>query len=518
MTLDDFTTAICRKINMRDSFSVTNCEDAVRKHYRTIYNALDWLDTQITSTATVIAGESNVATPAALDRVISLKANDVFLEPVSVSFLLQADPTIIERTGRPVYYREFTDPSDSDARKIQVYPTPTVNTPLYIVGKRKMPELALGTDEPIIRNIENALLCFGEGEMLERQRQRGSGEKAFAQGKAHLDAAQAIERDQVNRPRAIHALTVAGNSLGELAYAVCCRTNMWALDALFKIKEALRRNYQQIYDLRLWNESTVLANVDSDGSQLVLPDYFERVLSVLPAGTLLALMPTGINVIFEVAPNVFTQTEGQQLAFGYLTPVACAVLPPGNEKLTLVSSDHSDKTKVTITGESLGEEVREVVTLDGLSEVETSEFYDVPLTIAKDQTTGTITVRGATSSVVLQTLLPEERERKHIRLWFQPNNTTGNTCLVFGKRKIKPFYNDQDTPILRSIQMPLIELTVADLLGSNPGGAEALSKGQAALQTLVDLELVQGANERQVIPCVEPSYGLGRRWSSFIEK
>jgi hypothetical protein len=300
-------------------------------------------------------------------------------------------------------------------------------------------------------------------------------------------------------------LTVSGDSLSEMADAVCFKCGVWNQEAVISAKDFLRRNYQMLWDSELWPESVVMARVNSDGQQIVLPEYFERVLAVRPNdGALYELTPVDVPLYLQVNPQIFAETS-DALAYSTLTAVGVNVLPPTNEKLVFVSTSALDKGSIFVRGESLGVEVSETVVLNGTTNVLTANTYDTPLTIAKGITAGTINVTGNTSGAALQTLLPTERERKQMRLWLQPAPGVSEAALIIGKRRIKPLVSDEDTPMVRKSANALIAAASADLLEQiGKDSKSARERALAALQVLKDGELRQNARQPRVIPFVEP--------------
>jgi len=410
---------------------------------------------------------------------------------------MQTNPAILGQSGMPTCYREFTDTDNS--RRIQFYPSPNVDTPLFIVGKRTLTQLIELSDESIIRGIDSVLFAFAHHDLLRRQKQYGKAQTVLEEANALLQAAQNAETNQANKPRRSNQLTVAGNSLSELTYAVADRTGMWSLTDISSIKAAIRRNYQRAYDACNWAESTVIARVNNDGSEVILPVYFDRVISIRTDDGNYGIDAINASLPFQIAPGIFEQT-GTPVAFSYLTSVGVKLLPQTREKLSFVSTAVADTSTVFIMGESLGSEVSETITLAGLQPVSTRNTYDVPITVAKQLTTGIVTVTGVTTGDTLQTLSPSERERKHMRLWLKPTPSSAKVCLVLGKRKIKPLVTDEDTPILRNIQNVLINAAVADMLDRTGKGADARKQADSDLKIMVDLETSQGAFTATVVP------------------
>lgn len=510
MTLLEISDHVCDIAGVFDTAKKATCKRFVIRRNQMAYDAHPWNEAQIVESVTAIAEAQSVTLPATVDMVISVRAGTRSLEPVNSTFLAQTDPLIFERSGTPTMYEEWTDTAASNARKLKLFPIPNANIDLLIVGKRKLVNMSADGSSSVLRNIDNCLIAYALGDMQRKLRQWAKADKAYEEAGAMLQAAWALSQDQANKPRIAKNLTVAGNSLSELTDAVCAKVGDWSLDTTILAKQSLRRNYVAVYNKHLWRESRVPATVASDGVNLVLPEYMDRAITVVPASNLGTFDPMDTEAFLSTYPQLLGQTTGTQFGFLTLAPVAVKVLPPGREKLSIVSSSPNDKTPVFVRGESAGAELTETVTLNGTTPVLTVNTYDVPLTIAKTAGTyGNVTIHGFTSTVLLQTLLAAEIEHKHVRLWLQPANTTGQNCFVLGKRRITPLVTDEDTPMLRDIENVLIEMSAADLFakaGNAAAAQDCRAKAESALQTMIDLEVRQGAAAPRVIPTVESDY------------
>lgn len=506
MTVAEMASQICEKVGQLDASSVAICKTFIKRRANLLWNAFLWRDSQITATVNTTGGQSDISMPANMERVIAIRAASNYLEPVDSAFMIESDPTAFERAGTPLYYEEWTDASASNAKKIRLLPTSATAISLRIVGKRTMPALADG-DSLILRNLDDCLLAFATADMLQRQRQYGKAKELVEEGGALLEAAKKVETEQTAKARRAKNITVAGDSLAEMVDAVCARCGTWTLDYVLLARDFIRRNYVTLWQAELWPESVIHHNITYDGEVIILPYYFERVLAVRPTADahyqLGAVDPvTAMNLY----PQIFEETA-DSIGYSTLTSVGVHTLPPSNQKLTLVSTDATDKTNVHIYGETAGTVVSESLTLNGTTPVDTTFAYDIPITIAKTLTAGTMHVTAKVSGTALLGLLPAERERKHMRLWLQPAPGTSQVAMVIGKRAIKPLLNDEDTPILRNCANILIYSAVADMfdLLSKPAEAEvARKKAATALEVLKDGELRQNAREPRVVPQVEP--------------
>jgi hypothetical protein len=67
---------------------------------------------------------------------------------------------------------------------------------IRVLGKRRCPTFTNDNDQPPIRGMDNALIAFVQGDMLERERQYGKAGLKFQEGTALLDQLKAIETVQ----------------------------------------------------------------------------------------------------------------------------------------------------------------------------------------------------------------------------------------------------------------------------------------------------------------------------------
>lgn len=510
MTRDQITTLITGTVGQSDATSVSICNDYVQRAYEMVWNAALWRDTvTIDTSPTVAQGTNTFALPASYDRIVSLQilSGGVpvgFLDPTTSTFILQTEPTALTSQGVPTKYEEFVHTDGT--RKIRVFPVPNAAYTFTLSGKRTCPTLA-GGDSLQIRNVDNAVIALATADMYTRLRQLGKAGEMAKKAGAFIEEAKNIEQQQSNQPRIAKQLTVSGNSLAELADDVAARTGQYAPDAFILIKQFLRRNYQQVYDSNLWAESTVIVDATSVRGVLVLPYVVDRVISIRGNANLGQLSAVQPSLYFGINPWIFEQT-GDPLGFSYLTSVGVPILPTSPEALSIVSSNASDKSPVFVVGETVGTSnaASESINLNGTTPVVTTGNFLVPFTIAKGITLGTVTISGATSLVQFGSLYAAERERKHVRIQFQPTPTTNVACKLLCKRRMTPFAQDEDTPLLRDIGNVLINLATADMfskIGNKDGAAEARAKANDDLKTLISLEMTQGAMSPQVVPDVE---------------
>jgi hypothetical protein len=419
---------------------------------------------------------------------------------------------MFERVGPVKYYEEVNDLSNG-TKSIRLYPKPNKETRLLLIGKGKCPGLIADTDNSLIRNIDPALIDYATADMLRRQRQYGKADVRYKSAQEHEQSAWALEQQQANQPRRTKTTTVSGNSLAEMMDAVCQICGQWTPDYQLVIREFLRRNYQSLYDLYLWPESLVMVRVPYATEQVVMPVYIDKVLGVRGT-TNMRMFPADAGLFLDIAPSIFNET-GEPMGYTTLTPVGVSTLPPTTTKLVLASTSVGDTGPVAIRGEvlSTGQELEEVVYLNGTVPQYTGYSYDIPLTIAKDVTIGDLTVNAASDFTLLEVIPKNVREQKHQRLWFLPApgevppTQDGFTCLVLGKRAIRPLVNDQDTPIITGAQQVLIAAAAADLFRKleKPELATAMmQKASSSTDVLKAKNLDQAASAPRFVPQVEP--------------
>jgi hypothetical protein len=293
-------------------------------------------------------------------------------------------------------------------------------------------------------------------------------------------------------------------SLQQIALNVGQKIGKTDADTIGKLKGFIRNRYQMIYDHALWKDSMiVMAPPDLDAGQdtVILPHYIERVIKV--RGKDFSLPPAQVANLFRTDPTIFERT-GSPLEFTELPPSATHTAPGGN-KIVLYSSSAADTgITVSIWGEYAGQEVRETAQLAGGTHVTTAGAFDVTLGLAKPATAGNITILAEGSSDPIGQLASDETERKHPRLWLlEAPREAGYPILVMGKRRIRPLVNDNDSPLIRSIDNALMAFAQADALEYIHQYAKAqvkMTEGAALVNEAIKLERDQAGHSQRIIP------------------
>jgi hypothetical protein len=546
MTLTQIAAVAATKVGRTDSFAVTTAQSFAQSRHEYVYDAFDWRSTQVTVTLPVASGVP-IQIPG-IDRVISVRYfqdaldNSKFLDPVSVEFLYETGIDLADGAyGDPRFYVELYDQS-TQQRTITLYPSPsplqsTSGANVTVLGKKAFDPTATA---PILPHIDQLLIAYVTADLLETFKQVAKAQAKMQEADKLLADAQARDTPPITRPRMSKVLTVSGNSLEELTDSVCDIIGDWKLDTRISVKERVRRNYQTLWEMALWPESTVVARVfATDNEQIILPHYFDRVIEVRddqnPTGT---LRNQEVSIFFDVDKDIFERV-GNPTDYTMLPPIGVSALPPYTENLLffLGSGDFGGRltryphflqetAEVFVKGETDGAELSETVDVQSVAGgvpgplfdtafavlPSTAFAYNTPITIAKPITRNDMTVYGASSKRVLLRLGAQERERKFMRLWLLPNNsantdvTAAESYLVLGKRAISPLVADADTCQLRNVENILINGAAADMLDKMGNAALAATlrqKATAASQIMIDGETNQNANNPQVIPYVE---------------
>lgn len=219
MTLSELATFITSKLSDTDSASVTACKSYINRRYQMIYDSFLWTETLGVSTKAVTAGDTAITIDGAPDITFyhSAVAPTTTVDfPVAVKFtktgvddgadiinaewvtFFQLDPNIwndvASRRATPTNFINL--PKDGSGYcRIKPVPVPLEDGSLYVLGKLKWVALA-DSDSPCLRGVDNALLAFAEGDMLERARQYGKAQAKFGEAAGNVKLMLDIEKGQ----------------------------------------------------------------------------------------------------------------------------------------------------------------------------------------------------------------------------------------------------------------------------------------------------------------------------------
>lgn len=307
-------------------------------------------------------------------------------------------------------------------------------------------------------------------------------------------------------------------TLSEMKTIVCAKVAKTDTNALSLCSTFLKARHRKLYDHALWRDSIVMASgsVTAGTSEVILTDAIQQLLA-LKVGDYSFLEPTTATQLLQLDPNIFDRT-GTTVTYREMTPVATTASPAG--KLAFVSTSGSDNSTLTVRGDYNGTMVRETVTLNGTSQVLTTNDWTTVETVSKLETVGTITIKNE-SGTTLGTLWPEETSRPLVRIKLHETPSAATTYLAAGKRRFVQMVNDSDSPMLDVLEEVLMDFAHGDMLEYMRQYAKAQSKfgeALAGLQKLTDNELQQNAHMIRIVPTPYLDEGLsyGPTSSTFL--
>ena len=219
MTLTQLASFITTKLSDTDSASVAVCQDFINRRYQMVWDGALWTETLGISTKAVAAGDTTITIDAAPSVTFyqSAVAPTTYIDfPVATRFtetgqddgvelpihdwmtFFQLDPNEWnDVANRRATLRNCINlPKDGSGYcRVKPVPVPALAGSLYVLGKLKWVALS-DSDTPCLRGIDNTLLCFAEGDMLERARQYGKAQAKFGEGAMHFKTMQDIEKGQ----------------------------------------------------------------------------------------------------------------------------------------------------------------------------------------------------------------------------------------------------------------------------------------------------------------------------------
>jgi hypothetical protein len=219
MTLTQLAAFITSKLSDTETASVTACKSYINRRYQMIWDRYLWTETLGVTSKAVVAGDTSLTLSDAPSITFYQSASvpTTFIDfPVAMRFtnstatdgqemtgydwmsFFQVDPNVWnDVTSRRADPTNFINlPKDGSGYcRIKPVPVPQSAGTIYVLGKLKWVELG-DSDSPCLRGVDNALLAYAEGDMLERARQYGKAQAKYAEGKALEQVMTDIEKVQ----------------------------------------------------------------------------------------------------------------------------------------------------------------------------------------------------------------------------------------------------------------------------------------------------------------------------------
>ena len=200
MTLIEIATQVCETQEVTDSQTLEKAKRFVKNRFKMIWNRALWRQSRIPAFVECPAGITDIVLPPSFDQVTGARlSSDESQEllPYGDEFAFQTSPfSLFEKPDSPRYFQQL--PKVAGVLSVRILPVPAHHCTIEFVGKSKCPDLG-ESDEPQISGIDEALLAYVNGDMLEWLRQYSKAQVKFQEGRAHLENMLSIECQQSAR-------------------------------------------------------------------------------------------------------------------------------------------------------------------------------------------------------------------------------------------------------------------------------------------------------------------------------
>lgn len=232
MTISQVAQAACDKLSFTDATTIALAKKFCARRYSLIWDSALWNDTLAVMNLSVNAATevvtlfddvdsqyASTGSPCLLDLVVACRftvdGDDGGLDIPASDWqaFFQLDPgtwnNVDTRRATPTNFVNLPRASDtalygqSGVPRIKLIPTPDQNGTLFILGKQQSRIRQLGEDAAItedmpftIRGIDNALIAFTEGDLLEYSRQYAKAQAKFGEAASHVSVMKDMERNQ----------------------------------------------------------------------------------------------------------------------------------------------------------------------------------------------------------------------------------------------------------------------------------------------------------------------------------
>lgn len=219
MTLTELAAFVTTKQFATETADVTACKSFINRRYQMIYEGYLWTESLGVTSSAVSASATEVVLSDAptITYYHSSSVPTTYIDfPVAVRFtetgstegaellgynwmsFFQLDVNMWNTdAGRLTTPTNFINlpKNGSGYARLRPVPTPLTAGTLYTLGKLKWVTLG-DSDTPCLRGIDNALLAFAEGDMLERGRQYAKAQAKYQEAAAQVSLMRDIEKGQ----------------------------------------------------------------------------------------------------------------------------------------------------------------------------------------------------------------------------------------------------------------------------------------------------------------------------------
>lgn len=174
MTKSSIAQFVADKLQKSDAGSLALLKSFIDRRYEMIWDSGLWRETLGTTSYAVAAETSEVTLNSAVRFAVAVAWDDSEISSMDYETVFQINPALFDESGSPTNF--ITLPNDASGNAvIRLIRKPDKAKTLLVLGKLKL--TALGdSDSPKINGIDNALLAYVEGDMLEHMRQYGKAQ------------------------------------------------------------------------------------------------------------------------------------------------------------------------------------------------------------------------------------------------------------------------------------------------------------------------------------------------------
>ena len=194
MTRLEIAQFVANKLQKSDAGSLAILKTFIDKRYDMIWNSGLWRETLGTTSYSVAIDVNEVTLSSTVHFPVSAAWDNNEIAPTNLDTVFRIDPELLSQSGTPVQFLVLPNDSSGNA-VIQLIKKPDTAKTLLVLGKLKVVALT-DSDSPKINGIDNALIAFVEGDMLQHTRQYGKAQVMQQEAAAQLAICRDLETSQ----------------------------------------------------------------------------------------------------------------------------------------------------------------------------------------------------------------------------------------------------------------------------------------------------------------------------------
>ena len=194
MTRLEIAQFVANKLQKSDAGSLAILKTFIDRRYDMIWNSGLWRETLGTTSYPVAIDVNEVTLSSTVHFPVSAAWDNNEIAPTNLDTVFRIDPELLSQSGTPVQFLVLPNDSSGNA-VIQLIKKPDTAKTLLVLGKLKVVALT-DSDSPKINGIDNALIAFVEGDMLQHTRQYGKAQVMQQEAAAQLAICRDLETSQ----------------------------------------------------------------------------------------------------------------------------------------------------------------------------------------------------------------------------------------------------------------------------------------------------------------------------------